>query len=144
MDNCIFCRLAKKEIASFILHEDEEVVVFLDILPIRPGHCQIIPKKHFDTFELLPPELAAKIMVLGQRVARRLKEVYAVERVAFAFTGGDVPHAHAHVIPLHEKTDVTSARYIVDPPAATVKFASDHLKADGDTLGRVHEEIGAI
>ena len=48
------------------------------------------------------------------------------ERVGFQYSGGDLPHAHAHVIPLHEKTDLTSRRYIAeeqltfrDCPAAT-------------------------
>jgi histidine triad (HIT) family protein len=37
-----------------------------------------------------------------------------VRRIAFAFTGGDVDHAHAHVFPIVEKTDITSRRYVVE------------------------------
>jgi catechol 2,3-dioxygenase-like lactoylglutathione lyase family enzyme len=72
---------------------------------------------HYETFDVIPPELAGRIVALGQDLARRMKAAYGVERVAFLFTGGDVPHAHAHVVPMHEKTDVTSARYVVSPPA---------------------------
>jgi diadenosine tetraphosphate (Ap4A) HIT family hydrolase len=68
-------------------------MAFLDIAPIRPGHTHIIPKQHFDTFDVLPSELAGRIMVLGQIIARKLKSVYRVSRVAFVFTGGDVAHA---------------------------------------------------
>ncbi|MER9200737.1 hypothetical protein NKJ28_23470 [Mesorhizobium sp. M0145] len=51
-------------------------------------------------------------MALGQKIARAQKRLYGVERVAFLFAGGDVPHAHDHVVPMVENTDITSRRYI--------------------------------
>jgi histidine triad (HIT) family protein len=60
--------------------------------------------------------------------------------VAFLFTGGDIAHAHAHVVPMHENTDITSARYIVHP--AEVTWASAHLRTDAATLERVKAELG--
>lgn len=113
--DCLFCKIATGEVKAYEVHRDERIVAFLDIGPIRPGHLQIIPRAHFETFDDLPADLAGAILQLGQRFARKLKEIYAVDRVAFMFTGGDIPHAHAHVIPLVEKTDVTSRRYIAEP-----------------------------
>ena len=81
---------------------------------IRPGHTQIIPKEHVPYFDDLSPEISGKILALGQRLAKTMKHIYSVQRVAFCFTGGDIAHAHAHVVPMHEKTDITSARYIVE------------------------------
>ena len=43
-----------------------------------------------------------------------MKALYGVPRVAFLFSGGDHAHAHAHVVPMHEKTDITSRRYIAE------------------------------
>ena len=63
-----------------------------------------------------------------------MKEVYQVERVAFLFTGGDVPHVHAHVVPMHEKTDITSARYIVN---------LDDVQYDSERLIKAVEELEA-
>ncbi|MEW5421231.1 HIT family protein [Amorphus sp. 3PC139-8] len=111
---CLFCRIASGEVPSDEVYRDDRIVAFLDIGPIREGHVQIIPIKHYETFETLPDELGAEILNLGQRLARVQKRIYAVERVAFMFTGGDVSHAHAHIVPLVEKTDVTSRRYIVE------------------------------
>ena len=140
MDECIFCRIADGSADAVVLYEDSEVMAFLDIAPIRPGHTHIIPKQHFDTFDVLPSELAGRIMVLGQIIARKLKSVYRVSRVAFVFTGGDVAHAHAHVIPMVEKTDITSARYIVSPQE--LQWASDHLNVGRDTLLEVRRTLG--
>ena len=136
---CPFCRIGAGELEAVVLYADEEVVAFLDIGPIRPGHTQIIPRQHVATFEELPEALAARILHIGQRLARRLKAVYGVERVAFLFTGGDVPHAHAHVVPMHEKADITSARYLVGP--SEPRWGSAHLHTDRAALLRVREDI---
>ena len=122
------------------IHEDGDVIAFLDIAPMRPGHTVIVPRSHVETYEQLPAPLAGRILAVGQQLARRMKELYKVERVAFFFTGTDIAHAHAHVVPIHEKMDVTSARYIVGAPA--LKWSADHLRVDAETLKRVREELG--
>lgn len=111
---CLFCRIAAREIPAAIVAETETLVAFLDIHPIRPGHVLIVPRQHFAYFDDLPVDLLAEIATLGQRLARAMKEAYGVARVGFAFTGTDVPHVHAHVLPLVRSDDLTSRRYIVE------------------------------
>ena len=110
--NCIFCRIAAGEIPSYGVYEDDQLKAFLDIRPIRPGHVLIVPKQHHNYYDDMPPELACAVMHLGQRLGKAMKALYNVERVAFLFTGTDVNHVHAHVLPMHEKTDITSPIYI--------------------------------
>lgn len=112
-DNCLFCRIASGGVEAYKLIESDSLVAFLDVNPIRPGHTQIIPKAHYRHFDDMPPEVAAEIIQLGQRIAKAAKAVFKVQRVGFLFTGGDVPHAHAHVVPLVSFDDITSRRYIV-------------------------------
>jgi histidine triad (HIT) family protein len=136
---CLFCRIAAGSIPAHIVHEDELVIAFLDIGPIRPGHTQIIPRQHFDYFEDLPDEIAARILQIGQRLAKSMKALYGVDRVGFVFTGGDIAHAHAHVVPMHEPTDITSRRYITN---AEVNFAAlpqpdaEEMRATAEKLRR--------
>jgi histidine triad (HIT) family protein len=139
MSDCVFCRIADKTVEAVALLEDEDLLVFLDRCAIREAHCQIITKKHYATFETVPPDIAGRMVAVGQRLARRLKTIYGVERVAFLFTGGDVPHVHAHVVPMHEKTDITSARYILN--AEEIKFSSDHLMQDRTALEAVRNKL---
>jgi histidine triad (HIT) family protein len=133
MDDCIFCRIAQGDAPAHVVHEDEHVVAFLDNGPIRPGHTQIITREHVPYFEDLSPDAASHILGLGQRLAKAMKQIYGVPRVGFAFTGGDVAHVHAHVIPLVEKGDITSQRYsagpIPTPPAAEQIATAARLKA---------------
>lgn len=49
MSQCIFCKLAAKEIPSTFLFEDEEIFAFRDISPQAPTHILAVPKKHIAT-----------------------------------------------------------------------------------------------
>ncbi len=138
--NCTFCDVASRRAEAVILWEDADLVIFLDRSPIREGHAHVIPRAHFETFEVVPPSLAGRIVTAGQELAKRFKQVYGIDRVAFLFTGGDVPHVHAHVIPMHVKTDVTSARYLVEPPEP--RWSSNHLRTSIEDLCRVRAKLG--
>ena len=50
-DNCLFCRIARHEIPAHIIHEDDRLMAFLDIQPVRAGHTLIIPKQHYPYYE---------------------------------------------------------------------------------------------
>jgi len=64
---------------------------------------------------------------LGQRIAKSQKKIYSVERVGFVYTGGDIAHVHAHVVPLYEKTDITSLKYI-ERTGSPEEMTSDGMK----------------
>lgn len=113
-DTCLFCRIANGRVPSHVVYESDQVLAFLDINPIRTGHVQLIPRQHFPYFDAIPTEIATEILTVGQKLAPVLRRLFAVERVAFLFTGGDIAHAHAHVVPLVEATDITSRQYIVE------------------------------
>jgi histidine triad (HIT) family protein len=137
MDECVFCRIAKGELHADVVCEDDLVIALADINPIRTGHTQIIPRGHFPYFEDLPETTASRIIHLGQRLARAMKRIYGVPRVAFLFTGGDHAHAHAHVVPMHEKTDITSRLYIVEENLtfrSTPRASADELAATAAAL----------
>src|SRR5262245_44510806 len=103
---CRFCQIASHDIGAHIVYEDEIQIAFLDERPIRPGHTLIIPKQHFDYFYDVPGPVITRIMLFGQKLATVMKELYSAPRVAFAYIGGELPHAHAHVVPLREIGDV--------------------------------------
>jgi len=152
--DCLFCRITRRDVNAHIVHEDDRVLAFLVLRPIRPGHTLIIPKDHFDYFNDLPADIATPLFALGQEIATAMKRLFGVERVAFCFTGGDIAHAHAHVVPLHEKTDITSRQYIAEetltfrdaPPAPAAELArnaanlrqglTDQLEAHGLRKGK--------
>lgn len=112
--SCLFCGIANNQISCVPILESPKLLAFLDSCPIRRGHVQIITRDHFSYFDDLPADLAGEIVYTGQEIARAQKKLYGVDRVAFLFSGGDIPHVHAHVVPMREKTDITSRLYIVE------------------------------
>lgn len=73
MDDCIFCKIVKKELPSTLVFENERIMVFKDIHPAAPVHLLIIPKKHIPTLSHCTDEdasLLAEMMALIPRLAR--------------------------------------------------------------------------
>jgi histidine triad (HIT) family protein len=131
-DECLFCRIAAGRVQAHVIYESAAVIAFLDIHPIRPGHVQVIPREHFAYFDSLPSSVASEILAVGQRLAPVLRKQWNVERVAFLFTGTDIAHAHAHVLPLVEPTDITSRQYIEQK---NITFQSTRRTPDNELEG---------
>lgn len=131
--------MATRAAATDVVHEDQHVLAFLDIHPIRPGHVLIIPKQHFAYFEDMPADIAASVLGLGQRLARVMKRIYRLPQVGFLFAGSDIAHVHAHIVPMHEKTDLTSRQYIIEQEL-TFREAP---RASNDALSATAVELAA-
>jgi histidine triad (HIT) family protein len=137
--DCLFCKIAAGELPAHVIHQDDQIMAFLDLHPIRPGHALVIPRAHHIWFEDLPEPLATRITTCAQAIARGMKRLYAVERVAMFYTGIHVPHAHAHVVPMHHVHDVTSAAYLGDGPDS---FTAPP-RLDPDDMARIARDLAA-
>ena len=73
MSDCIFCKIAAGEIPSARVYEDDACIAFLDIGPVTPGHVLVVPRAHHPGITETPPELAARLLAVAQRVARAQK-----------------------------------------------------------------------
>lgn len=105
MDNqCIFCKIIKKEIPSEIVYEDDEVVAFEDIEPVAPVHLLIIPKKHIISVNHLDPEdcgLIGKLFLTSKKMAQKKGIAESGYRLVFNIgrdSGQTVDHLHLHLI----------------------------------------------
>ena len=85
---------------------------FLDKNPINPYHLLVIPNVHVPDFDELDDETYTAVMRVAKRMAAILKDVAAPKKVGLVIAGFDVPHAHIHVIPMHDYHDITSRHYI--------------------------------
>ena len=143
---CTFCEIARGAADAYVICRDELVIAFLDLHPIRPAHVLVVSVEHHAYFEDLPAATSARVMHVGQLLAGIMKRTYGVPRVAFVFTGDQIAHAHAHVVPMVDDTDVTSRRYIVEahvtfapaPAARAADLAATaaRLRAALDSRGR--------
>lgn len=103
--NCIFCKIAKKELESNIVYESESIIAFLDIDPISEGHILIMPKEHYLDIEELPKNILNEILELSQRMVKALKELYNPNGYSIMQNGGefnDIGHFHLHIFPRYQ------------------------------------------
>ena len=104
MDSCIFCRIAKHELPSKIVYEDDRVFAFQDIQPQAPVHVLICPQKHIATLHEVSADDGPLIATMFE-VARKVADQFGVAKSGYrtvfnvgADTGQTVFHLHLHVI----------------------------------------------
>ena len=107
----MFCEIRDRRAPASLVYEDERVLAFMDIRPIRRGQLLIVPRHHVDEFADLPDDLAAAAFMVGQRLARALRGVVSPKRVGMIVHGFGVPHAHLVVVPLEHPWDITAAQF---------------------------------
>jgi histidine triad (HIT) family protein len=109
---CVFCKIVAGTERASKVYEDDKILAFMDIRPISPGECMIIPKEHIDHFYNVPDELAQHIMLQTQILARRIQKLFNPERVGYVVHGFGIPHAHLVLVPLNDRSDVTSLKFL--------------------------------
>jgi histidine triad (HIT) family protein len=105
--DCIFCRIAKKEIPAEIVYEDELILAFKDIKPVAPVHILIIPKSHIPSVNHLAMEdktLMGDLILAAQKIAKDRsvdKSGYRLVLNIGQDAGQTVDHLHLHLIGGH-------------------------------------------
>lgn len=104
MDDCIFCKIIKREIPSSIVYEDSEIIAFRDVNPQAPIHILVIPKKHISSLVDLKEE---DEIVVGKiyTVINKIAEQEGIDKKGFRVIvncgedgGQEVKHLHFHIL----------------------------------------------
>lgn len=103
----IFTRIINGEIPSYKIDEDEHCYAFLDINPNAVGHTLCVPKQEVDKLFDLDQEIYMHLMQFSKRIAVALEQAVPCKRVGMAVVGLEVPHAHVHLIPINQMTDMS-------------------------------------
>jgi histidine triad (HIT) family protein len=104
----IFTRIINREVPAYIVAEDDENLAFLDINPLTVGHTLVIPKKEIDYLFELSDELYISLNLFAKRVSKAIQAVEG-KRIGTAVIGLEVPHAHIHLIPFEEMSELNFA-----------------------------------
>lgn len=106
MEDCIFCKIIKKEIPVEILYEDDLVLAFSDAHPIAPVHVLIIPKKHIKSINELEANkeneiIAGRLILVAKKIAEEkgiAKDGYKLLIRTGKHGGQEVSHIHLHLL----------------------------------------------
>ncbi|MDA0777954.1 MAG: HIT family protein [Bacteroidetes bacterium] len=105
----IFEKIVAGEIPCYKVAETREFLAFLDVFPVKEGHVLVIPKVAVDYLFDLDDVTYSGLMLFTKKVARAIDASIPCERVGVAVVGLEVPHAHIHLIPIHDAGDVSFA-----------------------------------
>ena len=131
----LFTKIIHGEIPGRFVWRDDEVVAFLTINPITPGHTLVVPIEEVDHWLDLDPALAARCMHVAQTIGRAQMAAFSPTRVGLIIAGLEVPHTHLHLIPIDRESDLSFAKADPSPAPAALADAADRIRGALRALG---------
>lgn len=103
---CVFCDISAGRVPAEVVLEEDRVLGFLDIRPLFPGHCLLIPRSHVETLGDLSPDLIRPLFEKVQLLSRAVPAALGAHGSFVAMNNKvsqSVPHLHVHVVPRNPK-----------------------------------------
>ena len=137
---CLFCQVVAGETPAYRVLDEEGAVAFLDVRPLFPGHCLLVPREHHETLGDLPEALVGDLFATARRLALAVEAAMDAEGSFVAVNNRvsqSVPHLHVHVVPRRRKDGLRGffwprARYADDAEAEAVAERLRAALASGD------------
>ncbi len=101
----IFSSIIAGEIPCHRVWEDDDHLSFLDIRPVQPGHCLVIPKREVGYIFDMPQDEYIALWQAVRTVEQKLRKATGCARVVISVVGWEVPHVHVHLVPTDEIGD---------------------------------------
>ena len=131
----IFTRIAKGEIPSFKVAENDDFYAFLDINPLAKGHTLVIPKNVEDDYIFnLDEKTYNGLWAFAREVALALKAAVPCKRIGVAVLGMEVPHTHIHLVPLQSVADL-------DFRKEKLKLSDEENKTIAESIFNEYEKL---
>jgi histidine triad (HIT) family protein len=124
----IFSKIVAGEIPAYKVAETVEFLAFLDINPLAEGHVLVIPKKEVDYLFDLDDETYAGLQIFAKIVATGLRKAVPCKRIGVAVIGLEVPHAHIHLIPMNNVSDLNFERPKLNPTKEQLEATAEKIK----------------
>lgn len=110
-EDCLFCRIARHEIAGHFIYEDDDCYATMDAFPLNPGHVLVIPREHYNNYLETPTDLLQHMIGVAQRIGQAQSEVFHCEGNRLIINCGEVGkqkifHTHIHVVPYYKEEDI--------------------------------------
>ena len=134
----IFTKIIEGEIPGTFVWRDEEVVAFMSINPLRPGHTLVVPRMEIDHWIDCPPELRNHLFEVAQTIANAIDKAFGPAKVALLAVGLEVPHLHLHLVPFDYESELhfgnaaaSVAREELEEAASAIRYILTSQGATG-------------
>src|SRR6185369_7332342 len=121
MTDCVFCKIVAGQIPSIRVYEDDDVLAFMDIGQVNPGHVLVAVKRHAENLYALDEAQAAAVARASVRIARAIRDAFApgglsVYQANGKPAGQTVLHYHVHLVPRHDNDGMQLTWPVKNPP----------------------------
>ena len=134
MDECIFCKIVKREVSASIVYEDDLTLAFMDIGHVNPGHTIVALKAHIANIYGLDDTQSASVFRTATRIAQALKK--AMQPAGMTLLQANevagwqtVFHFHIHVLPRHSDDGVELTWPAKRPPREELEHYAAQVRA---------------
>jgi len=119
--DCLFCKIAKREMGADVVYEDEKAMAILDINPRTPGHVFVIPKMHVENLLDLPEVEVETLFLAVKATLKKVIEKLKADGATIGInqgkiSGQEVAHLHIHIMPRFEGDGGKSVQSVVNNP----------------------------
>ncbi len=132
MENCLFCKLVKKEIPALTVYEDDDTIAFMELNPSAPGHVMVILKKHGNNILEYSQDELGKLMGSVQKVATKIEKALKPDSITIGINHKEprgVPHLHVHLIPRWENDKGGIIQSVVkNPPKESREVIAEKIR----------------
>jgi histidine triad (HIT) family protein len=125
----IFTRIIEGELPGRFVWRDDQVVAFLPIALLAPGHTLVVPIEPVDHWIDLEPDLHGRLWSVAQVISRALDSIYQPTKVGVLVVGEEVPHAHVHLVPFTELGQLSFANQDTSPAPEALDQQAEALRA---------------
>ncbi len=134
MADCVFCRIVAGQIPCTRVYEDEQVLTFMDIGQVNPGHVLVAVKRHAENVYALDDAQAAAAARAAVRVARAIREAFAPAGLSIYQANGKaagqtVFHYHVHLVPRQANDGMNLAWPVKNPPREKLEEYAAQIRA---------------
>ena len=131
----IFTKIAKGEIPSYKVAENEDFYAFLDINPLVKGHTLVIPKNVEDDYIFhLDDKIYLGLCAFAKKVALAIQAAVPCKRIGVCVLGLEVPHTHIHLLPLQQESDI-------DFTNQTLNLSEEEFKEIASSIFSEYEKL---
>ncbi|MFW6230884.1 MAG: HIT domain-containing protein [Nanoarchaeota archaeon] len=139
--NCVFCRIGKKEIPSKVVYEDDIVIAFLDIQPVSFGHVLLTTKNHYVFFSQVPDDETGHLFRVAKQISQSMLKALQVKGTNMLISNGEAagqqaPHCIMHIVPRKEGVPI----HELQPPKEGYSLA-DLTKIQHALIARIDETM---
>ncbi len=133
MTDCVFCKIVAGQIPSTRVYEDAEVLAFMDIGQVNPGHVLVAAKRHAPDLYALDEAQAAALGRAQVRIARAIRDAFepaglSVYQANGKPAGQTVFHYHVHLVPRHDGDGMQLTWPVKNPPRERLEEAAARIR----------------